>query len=197
MLTNDEVFNAIKNMNHSTSPRKDGFTGHFYLSCWALIQEGLCAFIGEFFQGPIFVRKLIRLLGDLRPISLNKFFGKTISKILAMRLAKLLPMLIDEEHASFVQKGCNIATHIVLAQELIRDLNRKATEGNTIFKLDMAKEYDRLKWRFLLRAMKAFEFNEYSRDPFYHNLCTIWYRFRINGEYPYVDPFGASVREIH
>lgn len=52
-----------------------------------------------------------------------------------------------------------------------------------VFKLDMAKEYDRLKWRFLLRAMKAFEFNEYSRDPIYHNLCTIWYRFRINGEY--------------
>lgn len=40
--------------------------------------------------------------------------------------------------------GRIIATHIVMAQELIRDIDRKSTGGNVGFKLDMAKAYDRL-----------------------------------------------------
>lgn len=36
-------------------------------------------------------------VGDFYPISLGNFSGKIISKILAFRLAKLLPQLVDEE----------------------------------------------------------------------------------------------------
>lgn len=74
---------------------------------------------------------------------MSNFSGKIISKILAIRLARLLPKIVDEEQAGFVQ-GRNISTHVVLAQELIRDLNKKVLGGNVIFKLDMAKAYDHL-----------------------------------------------------
>lgn len=90
-------------------------------------------------------------------------------------------MLVDEVQAGFVQDR-SIATHVVLAQEILRDLNRKATGCNVVFKLDMAKAYDRLEWRFLLKAMDSFGFNAVARDLIYRNFCNIWYSFRINGE---------------
>lgn len=67
-----------------------------------------------------------RQLGNFRPISLENFSGKIISKILAIRMAKLLPKIIDEEHEGFVE-GCLINTHTVIVQELTRDLSRKVT----------------------------------------------------------------------
>lgn len=47
----------------------------------------------------------------------------------------------------------------------------------------MAKAYDRLEWRFILKAMETFGFSRHARDLIYRNLCNIWYSFRINGEY--------------
>lgn len=53
--------------------------------------------------------------------------------------------------------------------------------GNVIIKLDMAKDYDGLEWRFLLRAMQAFGFTASSRDLIYRIICNIQYTFHING----------------
>lgn len=93
-----------------------------------------------------------RHLGYYRPISLVNFFGKIISKILANRLSKFLPHMVDEKQAGFVH-GRQIAHHIVLAQELLGDLSKKVAGANVVFKVDMAKAYDRSELRFLLRAM--------------------------------------------
>lgn len=50
------------------------------------------------------------------------------------------------------------------------------------FKVDMAKAYDKLEWRFLLKAMEKFGFPPQVIDLVYRNICNIWYNFRINGE---------------
>lgn len=185
---------AIKHLSPSSSPETDGFTGYFYQLCWDIIKGDVVAFVIDFFKGAYLPRDISittlvllpktnnpRQLGDLRPISLGNFCGKIISKILATRLAKVLPKLVDEEQAGFVQ-GRSIAQHVVLAQELIRDLDRKVKEANIVLKLDISKAYDRLEWRFLLRAMEAFGFSAASRDLVYRNICNIWCQFRINGE---------------
>lgn len=193
--SNEEILDAIKYMNPSSSPGNDGFTSHFYSSCLDIIQDDICAFIRDFFQGAyvpkgITSTTLILIpksqeanqLKDFWPISLSNFSGKIISKILAIRLARLLPKIVDEEQAGFVQ-GRNISTPIVLAQELIRYLNKKVLGGNVIFKLDMTKAYDHLEWRFLLRGMKVFGFSDQAMDLIYRSICDIWYTLRINGEY--------------
>lgn len=92
-----------------------------------------------------------RTLGEFRPISLGNFSGKIISKILATRPAKLLPKIIEEEQAGFVQ-GRLISTHIAIAQELVRDLSHKVMGANVILKIDMAKAYHRLEWRFFIES---------------------------------------------
>lgn len=57
-------------------------------------------------------------------ISLVNFSGKIISKILATRLSKILPDIIDDEHARFIQVR-HILTYIALAQGLVQNLSRK------------------------------------------------------------------------
>lgn len=49
--SNEEILAAIKYMNPSSSPGNDGFTGHFYSSCLDIIQDDLCPFIRDSFQG--------------------------------------------------------------------------------------------------------------------------------------------------
>lgn len=92
-------------------------------------------------------------LTDFRPISLCMFSSKLIFKILASRLSQILPQLINEQQYRFV-KGSSIHESIALAQEMIADLDRRSEGGNIIFKYDMSKVYDRVEWRFLLRAMR-------------------------------------------
>lgn len=116
-------------------------------------------FVIDFFKGAyipkeisattlMFIPKIqeARHLGDYCPISLVNF---------ATHLPMLLLGIINEEQAGFVQ-GRHIATYIALAQELVRDLLRIVPSANVVFKMDMAKAYDRLEWRFLLKARESF-----------------------------------------
>lgn len=77
----------------------------------------MCSFVVDFFQGSYLPRgindtALILLpkksnanqIRDFRPISLGNFSGKIISKVLAMRLARLLPVIVDEVQAGFVKE---------------------------------------------------------------------------------------------
>lgn len=152
----EEIRHAIKHMNPASLTGNDNFTCYFYLACWDIIKVDQCAFVLDFFQRSYLPRgisdtTLILLpkklnanqITDFRPISLGNFSGKIVSKILAMRLTRILPSLVDEVHAGFVKEH-SILTHIVLAREILRDLNRKSTGGNVVFKLDMTKAHNRL-----------------------------------------------------
>lgn len=66
---------------------------------------------------------------------------------------------------------------------MVGDLDRRTEGGNIIFKYDMAKAYDRVEWRFLLRAMRAMGFSDDFQDLVYRNICGIRYRVCINGFY--------------
>lgn len=90
-----------------------------------------------------------RSLADYRPMSLSNFTSKMVSKILATRLAEILPSMINEQQSGFV-KGMSIHESIAVAQELVSELDRKVVGGNIIFKFDMSKAYDRVEWRFIL-----------------------------------------------
>ena len=72
-----------------------------------------------------------------------------MSKVLANRLKKVLPLIIHESHSGFVL-GRLITDNILVAYECFHYLRKKKTgkEGYLGLKLDMSKAYDRVEWCF-------------------------------------------------
>ncbi|CAI8599889.1 unnamed protein product [Vicia faba] len=83
---------------------------------------------------------------------------KIISKILADRLAPLMPHLISSEQRGFIQ-GRHIKDSMGLASEAINLLDSKSWCGKIVLKVDIAKAFDTLKWSFLLKVLNQFGFN--------------------------------------
>lgn len=92
-------------------------------------------------------------------------------------------------------KGRSIHESIAFAQEMVAGLDRCSDGGNIIFKYDMSKAYDRLEWRFLLRAMRAMDLSDGVQDLVYRNICSIKYRVCINGFYSSEFPYSRIVRQ--
>ncbi|XP_027174537.1 uncharacterized protein LOC113774169 [Coffea eugenioides] len=75
---------------------------------------------------------------QFRPISLYNFFNKLLSRILADRLAGILPKHISPQQIGFV-KGRNITKNYLLAQEVVSGIGKKVRGGNFVLKLDCLK----------------------------------------------------------
>ncbi|XP_060195037.1 uncharacterized protein LOC132624250 [Lycium barbarum] len=77
----------------------------------------------------------INTFDDLRPISLSSFSNKIISSVLHERIVPLLPAIISTTQTSFV-KGRSIMENVLLAQEIIRDINKLTTQcGDMVWRL--------------------------------------------------------------
>ncbi|MCI18759.1 cysteine-rich receptor-like protein kinase [Trifolium medium] len=76
-------------------------------------------------------------LNDFRPISLVGSIYKVLSKVLANRMKKFLPKLIDETQSAFVQ-GRQILDGVLIANEVIDEAKRKKRDVllfKVVFKL--------------------------------------------------------------
>ncbi|KAL3629955.1 hypothetical protein CASFOL_026267 [Castilleja foliolosa] len=191
--TKTEILTAINKISANSSPGSDGFTRVFYSHCWDIIADDLTALIHGFYKGDqmsklnslstlVLIPKIQKPkgIGDYRPISLSNFPGKIISRIIADRLGKTLPKVIDETQFGFL-KGRNIHEAIALVHEMTQQLDRKINGGNVMFKIDMSKAYDRLEWRFLIHCLRAMGYCEDFVDLIYRNICSICYTISING----------------
>ncbi|XP_059290764.1 uncharacterized protein LOC132044295 [Lycium ferocissimum] len=189
-----EVKKAVLSLNGDGASGHDGFTGHFYRSLWEVIKLDVLQMVRSFFCGseiPQFIthtnlvlfpkKAVINNFSDMRPIILSSFSNKILSKVLQNRLIKVLPNIISNNQTGFV-KGRSIAENILLAQEIIRDINMRAKHTNVVIKLDMAKAYDRLSWIFLTKVLRQFGFGEVLIDMVWRLLSNNWYSILINGQ---------------
>lgn len=92
-ISEEEVWNAIKDMPLDKAPRPDGFTGRFYRSCWTIIKHDVMAAIGGVHGGDTRGLQLLNsaymvlipkkeeatMIGDYRPISLVHSFVKLLT----------------------------------------------------------------------------------------------------------------------
>ncbi|XP_020599639.1 uncharacterized protein LOC110039037 [Phalaenopsis equestris] len=90
----------------------------------------------------------------LRGIPTANDIFQVICKILVKRLQPHLNQIISHNQSAFIQ-GRGIIDNIMLALELLLDIDRKFHGSNMITKLDICKAYDSLNWEFILDILKA------------------------------------------
>lgn len=115
-VTEEEVKKAVFEINPSKCPGPDGMTGFFYHHFWETVGKDVFEMVKYFFGSKRLVEGVNKTniclipkklnankLVDFRPISLCNVAFKIISKLLAKRLKKVLPGIISETQAAFLE----------------------------------------------------------------------------------------------
>lgn len=172
----------------------DGMSAIFYQTYWNTVDRDVVATVQSYFRNGHMLRDLNHTFISLipkkqdtnkvehfRPISLCNVLYKVISKILANCLRPYLQKLISPHQAAFIT-GRNIAENVMLTQEIMHSLNKKAgRSGSMSIKLDMAKEYDRLECPFVEAVLKNMEFSESFNNLIMGCIRTTKFSVLING----------------
>jgi len=101
----------------------------------------------------------VDIMDQFEPIAMAKFKFKIISKIIADRLAQVMPNLISMEERGFIQ-GRNINYCVCLASEAINIMDQRSFGGNLAEKVNTSKAFNTLDLNFLLKVLKKFGFYE-------------------------------------
>nr|XP_027067665.1 uncharacterized protein LOC113693307 [Coffea arabica] len=189
----EEVRQVVFAMDGDSAAGPNGFTSKFFTSSWDIIGRDVYRAVQSFFCGEELPRRVtatsIVLLAkvarpkcffEFRPISLCNFVNKIFSKILAARLAPILPKIISANQSGFVW-GRLISDNYLLAQELISNMVSKVRGGNVALKLDMMKAYDRVVWPFLINVLRAFGFGKQRIDMVWRLISNVWFSVVDNG----------------
>jgi hypothetical protein len=168
-----EIHQAVFSLNKQSAPGPDGFGAFFYQTYWEIVSKDVIDAVSQFFTSnwilPNWNSNIVVLIpktdnadsiAQYRPIALANFKFKIISKILADRLAQILPSIISNEQKGFI-KGRHIKDCICLSSEVINLLHKKSFGGSLAVKIDIAKAFDTIDWTFLINVLKAFGFNNF------------------------------------
>ncbi|WJX14219.1 hypothetical protein P8452_04514 [Trifolium repens] len=168
----DEIKAAVFALNRDSAPGPDGFGAYFFQHYWEIVKMDVINAVLEFFSTgwilPGYNSNIITLIpkspdavsiDQYRPIAMANFKFKIITKIIADRLAPILPNLVSDEQKGFI-KDRDIKDCICTASEAVNLIHNKARGGNIALKIDITKAFDTLDWSFLITVLKQFGFND-------------------------------------
>ncbi|KAG7534390.1 Ribonuclease H-like superfamily [Arabidopsis thaliana x Arabidopsis arenosa] len=194
-ISPEEVKKALFSLHPDKAPGPDGMTAFFYQKFWDLIGPDLIKLVQNFHSSGSFDDRLNetniclipktdrpRKMTEFRPISLCNVGYKVISKVLSLRLKKLLPDLISETQSAFVA-GRLITDNILIAQENFHALrtNPACRKKFMAIKTDMSKAYDRVEWSFLRALMLKMGFAQRWVDWIIFCISSVSYKVLLNG----------------
>ncbi|XP_075103615.1 uncharacterized protein LOC142178185 [Nicotiana tabacum] len=81
-------------------------------------------------------------------------------------------------------KGRSIFENILLTQKIVTDIRMKGKPVNIVIKLDMAKAYDRVFWKYLLHVLGRMGFAEHFINMLWNLISNNWYSVLVNGQSP-------------
>ncbi|KAK6131947.1 hypothetical protein DH2020_034308 [Rehmannia glutinosa] len=189
----EELKSAVFSIQKESVACPDGFSAGFYQSCWNIISGDLLDACNDFISGSSIPRAFkatsVVLIpkkaspeswSDFRPISLCNVSNKILTKILTMRLNPLIPRIISPSQSGFVPSR-NILDNILMAQELAHHIDKPGKWGNAILKLDMAKAYDRVHWKFLYEVLFKLGFPHIFISLIKNVVEDVWFSILVNG----------------
>ena len=170
LITENEAFKALKEFAAQKTPGTDGLLTEFLKFFWPELKSLIVeSFNYAFLNGSLSIsqrRGIISLipkknkdktiLENLRPISLLNVDYKILTKVLANRLEKVLPKIINPDQTGYV-KGRYIGENIRLIQDLMFHLDKENSPGIAVF-VDFRKAFDTIEWNYLKKALTLFNF---------------------------------------
>jgi mannosylglycoprotein endo-beta-mannosidase len=192
-FSEDEVHTAIKQMPGEKAPGPDGFTGAFFKKGWPVIKEDILKVVHRF--GSLRVDSFQWLnsanivllpkkegaedISDFRPISLIHSIAKIIAKMLALRLGPFMNDLVSNAQSAFI-KSRSIHDNFLYVKNLATRFHRNKTPA-LLFKLDIRKAFDSIRWEFILDLLQRRGFPSRFRDWIAALFYTSSSRVLLNG----------------
>ncbi|XP_057719433.1 uncharacterized protein LOC130933842 [Arachis stenosperma] len=194
-VSDQKIKVAAFSLGSLKAPGPDGLNGLFFLKHWAIIEKEVCEVVKHFFQERVLpsgigdtIIVLVpktnhpETLNQLQPISCCNFIYKIISKVLVIRLRRIIDAIVSPIQSAFVG-GRLIQDNLVIVQKMFHALNRKGWHAsrNLAVKIDMNKAYDRVEWSFLEATLKAFGFNLHWVKLIMMCVSQVSFKIKING----------------
>ena len=103
-------------------------------------------------------RQTTDVLNNLRPVTLLNVDYKIATKVIANRLAKVLPDIISSNQTGYV-KNRYIGENVRVISVVIDSTKAKQTQGTALF-LDFKKAFDSIEWEYLYKVLDVFNFKQ-------------------------------------
>ncbi|XP_026459619.1 uncharacterized protein LOC113360313 [Papaver somniferum] len=139
----EEIKSVVFGMDANSAPGPDGFPGCFYIFDWDVIETELVEAVQYYSRSQESITIQTNWIGNFQLVQQGAFIGR----------------LVSTQQGSFI-KGRNIQEKIVLASELVNELEIKRRGGNVGLKIDITQAYDSLSWNFLFEVLRRFGFSE-------------------------------------
>ena len=168
-ITTKEMDAALKEAKMNKAPGPDGIPAEFYQQFWKELKDDLCDVLNENFENNemtesqrqailrlLFKKDNEKQLKNWRPISLLNSDYKLTAKVIATRLKKVLPTVIDEDQTCGVP-GRSIYENVFRLRDIIQ-YNKVKGMDLTLINLDQEKAFDRVNRTFLQKTLKKMNF---------------------------------------
>lgn len=205
LITEDEIYKAIKQSQSKKSPGLDGLTRDFYLKAWPVIKNEMCLVLNDALQCKIqkkfqdgliiLVRKKLNKnsLEDYRPITLLNFDYKIFTKVLKNRLNVLTPHLLTD-YQKCSNKNKTIQEALCEIRDKLTNLVLKNKQA-ALVAFDLCKAFDRVEPKYLIDIMAKMGLNRRFIELYKKITENSFSRILINGQLSKEIKICRSVRQ--
>ena len=169
-LTEEEIFNAIRDTETNKSPGIDGIPIEFYSKFWNVLKDDFVEMANMIYIDQqtltitqktgiivlIFKRDDEELLGNWRPITLLCIDYKIISKTLATRLRHVLPHLIHEDQTCSVPNRYIFSNHYTIRDAIT--YSQSKNQNLFIVSYDFEKAFDSVHHKYFYNTLEHMKF---------------------------------------
>ena len=206
-LTLGECNEALKLMLNHKSPGPDGLPKEFYAFAFPFIGKSYVKLMNRCLSEgtlPLSLRQCYitllckdktkaDLLTNWRPISLLNCDYKILSKVLSLRLRRVIGEIVHQDQTCSVP-GRSIQDNVHLIRNLIEYVNDKNMPA-AIISLDQSKAFDRVSHEYLFKVLHGFGFGAHFISLVKLLYSNIYSSVLVNGFVSDEFPIQCSVRQ--